>query len=46
MDKSYFLLFNEITDIISDLEALKEHLQSVQQKAEELYISDEEKPSF
>lgn len=38
MDKKYLFLFNAITDMISELEALRGGLISVQQQAEELYI--------
>lgn len=42
MDKKYLLLFNAITDIISELEALRDRLIAVQQQAEEIYITESE----
>ena len=41
MDEKYVILFNAITDAISQLEAMKERLIAAQQKTEELYISSE-----
>ena len=35
----YTLLFNTITDLIEELEQMKQKLIEVQQQAEELYIS-------
>lgn len=42
MDEKYTLLFNAITDTISQLESLRDSLIATQQKAEEMYISAEE----
>ena len=42
VEQSYFKLFHEITNTISVLDALKEHLISVQQEMEEFYISVDE----
>lgn len=39
MEKAYFYLFNEISNIMDSLSALQEKLVSVQHNAEELYIS-------
>lgn len=39
MDKKYLLLFNAITDTISALDILRDHLVAIQQEAEEMYIS-------
>lgn len=39
MDEKYLILFNTITDTISQLEAIKEQLVAVQQETEEIYIS-------
>ena len=40
--KEYTLLFNTITDLIEELEQMKQRLIQVQQQAEELFISREE----
>lgn len=40
MDKKYLFLFNAITDMISELEAMRERLILIQQQAEELYITE------
>ena len=41
MDNKYTILFNAVTDAISQLKALQEQLISVQQKTEDIYISSE-----
>lgn len=42
MERLYFYLFNEISSMMEQLAALQEHLISVQQTAEERYISLED----
>lgn len=37
--KEYSLLFNTITDMIEELQLMRQQLISAQQRAEELYIS-------
>lgn len=39
MDQKYLLLFNAVTNMIEQLDGMKEQLILVQQEAEELYIS-------
>lgn len=39
MEKAYFYLFTEISNLMDELSALRSILVSVQQKAEEMYIS-------
>lgn len=39
MDAKYLILFNAITDAISQLEVLKAQLITAQQETEEIYIS-------
>jgi len=41
MNKNYSLLFNAVTDLITDLESLRNRLIAIQQTAEEMYISSE-----
>lgn len=41
MDAKYLILFNAITDAISQLETLRDHLITAQQETEEIYISSE-----
>lgn len=38
----YTKLFNELTDILEDLERIKERIKAVQLETEEFYISREE----
>ena len=40
VSKEYSYLFNEITEIILELELLRERLIKCQQNSEEIYISD------
>ena len=37
----YTKLFNELTDIINDLENIKERIKKVQSETEEIYINNE-----
>ena len=37
----YTKLFNELTDIIEDLENIKERIKKVQSETEEIYINNE-----
>ena len=37
----YTKLFNELTDIIKDLENIKERIKKVQSETEEIYINNE-----
>ena len=37
----YAKLFNELTDIIKDLENIKERIKKVQSETEEIYINNE-----
>ena len=39
MEKAYFYLFTEISNLMDELSALRSKLVSVQQNAEEMYIS-------
>lgn len=41
MDAKYLILFNAITDTISQLETLRDRLIAVQQETEEIYISSD-----
>ena len=41
VSKEYAYLFNEITEIILELEMLRERLIRCQQNSEEIYISDD-----
>ena len=40
--KEYLLLFNTITDLEDSLSELQERLITAQQRAEELYLAEEE----
>ena len=40
-DEMYIKLFNELTNIMEDLERIKEKIKAVQLETEELYISSE-----
>ena len=40
-DEMYIKLFNELTNIMEDLERIKEKIKAVQLETEELYISNE-----
>ena len=37
----YTILFNELTDIINDLENIKERIKKVQSETEEIYVNNE-----
>lgn len=39
ISKEYSLLFNTITDMIEELQLMRQQLISAQQEAEEIYIS-------
>lgn len=39
MEEAYFYLFTEISNLMDELSALRSKLVSVQQNAEEMYIS-------
>ena len=41
MEKAYFYLFTEISNLMEELTALRSILVSVQQNAEEIYISSD-----
>ena len=41
MEKAYFYLFTEISNLMDELAALRSKLVSIQQKAEEMYISSD-----
>ena len=38
----YTKLFNELTDIMNDLENIKERIVKIQKETEEIYINNEE----
>ena len=45
LSKEYILLFNEISDAIEALDQIRERLILAQQKAEELFIAEDEEGS-
>ena len=41
-EEMYFKLFNKLTDILEELEKLKEGIKKAQIETEEMYINEEE----